>query len=944
MSLIEARALRLFDRFVDMSPEERARELADLRKEDEDLHNALKALLDADDCATPIERAPIEAIASCMRLVEAPADDRLGRRVGAWRIVGAIGHGGMGSVYEVERADGQFSQRAALKYVKADASSTQLESAFIEERNILASLQHPDIVPLLDGGVDEDGRPWFVMHRVDGDPIDVWCDSKSLTLRQRIELLITVCDAVSYAHSRGIIHQDIKPSNILVTVDGKTQLLDFGLSMLAAEGKKHRRLAVTSGYCAPEVMAGGSLGFGVDVYALGVLLYQLVCGQWPVPLNAIRHQPRPMSALALYMTSSMLARHGEKDAQVLSRKVRGALDSIALRCVETLASERYESVADLQRDLRSWLTGHPVAAHKGGRWYLMRCFVQRHVAASVVVLSMLVSLGVFASLYAWQHLRAAHESVASSHADRLLESTLGMATLSGLGDAPLSSAVMLERSEVYLRGESLDDHKDVRSRGLSVIARSWAAIGDYAKAEKLTKEALDLGQANTLLTAFNLSTLAQVQNHQARHREAEGTAKNGLALLKMRLSDQHRLAYARLLNQVAIAQSGRGDSRAAFQTLSLAITEAEQLPPGGGNAVVAQLLIQRGGWYRLRLRMAESEVDLLRALALAEKEEPVIADDARESLIRTVRASRQPGREKRSLALANMLLANRQRTLGYRHPQTGVAWSELAFVRLLNADDPGAEEAILHAESILRESLSETHPAYARACIARAHLDALEGRQEESLVAVRKGIDIYSASYGELHEFTLEAKFLLASLYWQEFTRGGRIEKRGQALDLLRKTIEDSVKAHGGVPAIHRLAYATLLANAGESASAAEQLRIARQDAINQYGKDSQESLHIRSTELSMAIDSETQADGMDRSFSDLIADLGKIDTLYAHAMAHSAWLEYGRWLGKQGRRDDARRALREARNEAVKAGQPAWIEKADLRLSELDTVGTTTK
>lgn len=937
MSLIEARAMRLFDRFVDMSPEERASKLAALKQEDADLYAALKALLDADDCATPIERAPIEAVASRMRSVETPVADCLGRRVGAWRIVGVIGHGGMGSVYEVERADGQFNQRAALKYVKTDASSTQLQSAFIEERNILASLQHPDIVPLLDGGVDEAGQPWFVMHRVYGEPIDAWCDGKSLTIRQRIELLVTVCDAVSYAHSRGIIHQDIKPSNILVTADGKIQLLDFGLSMLAAEGKDHRRLAVTSGYCAPEVMTGGSLGFGVDVYALGVLLYQLVCGQWPVPLHAIRHQPRPISDLVLEITPSVLAKRGAKDVQGIARKVRGALDSIALHCVETLPSERYESVADLQCDLRNWLADRPVAVHEGGRWYLMRCFVRRNVVASVVVVALLASLGVFTSLYAWQYLRAEHERVASSHADRLLESTLGMATLSGLGDTPLSSAAMLEKSEAYLRGNVLDDHAEVRSRGLSVIARNWAAIGDYRRAEKLAKEALDLGGSDALHTAFNLSTLAQVQNQQAKYAEAERTAEEGVGLLKVKLSDQHRLAYARLLNQVAIAQSGRGDSSSAFRTLSLAIAEAQQLSPLSGNAVVVQLLTQRGTWYRWRLRMAASETDLLRAVDLAQKEDVVIADDARESLIRTVRAARQPGREKRSLALADMLLASRQHTLGYRHPQTGVAWSELAFIRLLNADNPGADEAIRHAQSILGASLGETHPAYARTLIAKANLDALEGRPDDAIRDAEKAIAIYKASYGDTHEFTLEAKFFLASRYWAESSRTGNVEKRTQASDLIGRTINDSVQAHGGVPAIHRLAYATLLANAGESNAAADQLRMARKDAAEQYGAGSQESLHIRSTELSWMIDGDADTGEIDRAFASLVADLGKLDTLYARAIAHSAWLDRARWLSGQGRPDEARQALLRAKDEAIKAKQPAWISVADLRLSELD-------
>jgi len=282
--------------------------------------------------------------------------------------------------------------------------------------------------------------------------------------------------------------------------------------------------------------------------------------------------------------------------------------------------------------------------------------------------------------------------------------------------------------------------------------------------------------------------------------------------------------------------------------------------------------------------------------------------------------------------------------LGYRHPQTGVAWSELAFIRLLNADDPGAGEAIRQAQSILKKSLGQAHPAYARTLIAQANLDALEGRPDDAVRETEKAIAIYRASYGDTHEFTLEAKFFLASRYWAEFSRTGNVDKRTEALELIGRTIDDSVRAHGGVPAIHRLAYGTLLANTGKSSEAADQLRIARKDAAEQYGAGSQESLHIRSTELSWMIDANKDAGEIDRAFAPLVADLEKLDTLYARAIAHSTWLERGRWLSGQGRRDEARQALLKAKEEAVKAKQPAWISVADLRLSELDSAPTAMK
>jgi len=942
MSSVEARALRLFDVYVDLPAAERAASLAALRAADLELHGALAALLSADACARPLDRAPIEAAMARMQLedeADLAADRRLGTQVGPWRIVGVISRGGMGMVYRVERADGQYAQTAALKYVRADVSSPDLVAAFLEERNVLASLRHPDIVPLLDGGVDAEGQPWFVMQQIDGETIDRWCDDHELSVRQRVELFLHACDAVVYAHGRGILHQDIKPSSLLVTPDGRTQLIDFGLSMpLAPEaGDGRRRLAVTSGYAAPEVLRGDAPGFGVDVYALGVLLVQLLCGQWPVPPNAPRHVPRPPSALAAQAGPAVLAARGVGGRRALARQLRGELDSIALRCVEADPDDRYARVEDLRHDLRNWLSGRPVAAYGDGVIYRLRCLVRRHAPlAAAAGLVAVASLG-FGGLWLWQQWHAERERIAASHVDRLLESALGVATLSGLGDMPLTPAALLERSEASLRDEATQQHPDARARGLSVLARSWAALGDYGRAERLAREAGALASGNTLLTAFNQATLAQIQNAQAHHAEAEASVHEGLALLPLRLSGQHRLAHARLLNERALAQSGQGDSRAAFETLAAAIAEAEKLPPYLGDAVVARLLTQRGTWYRWRSRMDESAADLLRAISLTQTSDPVIADDARQSLVRTIRASRRPGRESRSLQLAEELLASRRHTLGERHPQTGSAWAELAFIRLLNTDNAGAQTAVDNARGILQEALGDTHPALARVCVAQAFVLLLAGRIDEAIAQTRRGLEIYRASYGSHHEFALEAAFLLASLRWGQFSRTGDEGARQEAIELSRATIDESVAAHGDVAAVHRLAYAQLLAGAERYSEASEQLQRARADALRQYGRDSQEMLHIRSAEISIAVDGGGEPEWIERSFAMLLADLERVDTLYARAIAHSVQLTRGGWLRKQGRGGEARIALLRARDEAVKAGQPGWIAVADLRLRELD-------
>ena len=945
MSSVDARALRLFDNYVDMSPAQREGSLAALQREDPDLHSALLVLLQADACIQPIDRAPVAAIAARMQMdSDTASDERIGKQAGSWRIVGIIGHGGMGTVYRVERVDNQYKQTAALKYVRAEVSSHNLIEAFLDERNVLASMSHPGIVPLLDGGVDEDGQPWFVMQEVDGEPIDQWCNRKKLPIRDRVELFMRACDAVVYAHARGILHQDIKPSNLLVTQDGHVQLLDFGLSIPVAGGVERKRLAVTSGYTAPEVMRCDPPGFGVDIYSLGVLLSRLLFGQWPVSLNSSIQKPYSVADMVEQMTPSMLAERGVSNQRSMKGVVSGELESIVLHSIEADPGDRFASIDQMRTDLQNWLTGYPVASYGGGYLYRIRRFARRHAYLSATLAVAVCALIAIGSLFLWQRSQAEREQVAASHVDRLLESSMGMATLSGLGDIPLTPAAMLQRSEDHLRRESLPEQADVRSRGFSVLARSWAVIGDYAKAEELAHEASEQGSDDELLRAFNMATLAQIQNQRAHYAQAEASVRKGQSLLPLGLPGQYRLARVRLLDQLAAAQSGQGKSRDAFHTLSSAISESEKLPPSSGDAVVAQLLTQRGTWYRWRFRMTESEADLQRAIELTKDTDPVIADDARESLVRTVRASRRPGREERSLKLANELLESRTRTLGDQHLQTGVAWSELAFIRLLNADGPGAEQAVANARAILGESIGQQHPTYARTCIAEAFVMSLSGRIDEAIEQAERGLDIYGKSLGSTHEFTLEARFLLASLRWSQFSRTGDEIRRTQATDIMREAIDQSVQIHGVLPAIHRMAYANLLANSGNHVEAAKQLRQAHADAIWQYGEKSQEALHMRSTEISMAIDDDRDPQWMENEFSSLIVDVDSIDTLYARAIAHSAWLERGRWLRKQGRVVDAKEAFVKARDEAERAGQPGWIQVADIKLKELEGEGSTAR
>ena len=220
------------------------------------------------------------------------------RRVGPYQIVDEIGHGGMGEVYRAERIDGQFDQQVAIKLVRVGLGSAFIVERFLHERQILATLNHPNIARLLDGGATDDGVPYLVMELIDGDRIDAYCQANRLSVSERLRIFLQVCAAVQYAHQRLVIHRDIKPGNILVTKDGTPKLLDFGIAkILDPSGDSETTMArpMTPEYASPEQVRGEPITTATDVYSLGVVLYQLLTGRSPYRISNRSHAGQPVA-------------------------------------------------------------------------------------------------------------------------------------------------------------------------------------------------------------------------------------------------------------------------------------------------------------------------------------------------------------------------------------------------------------------------------------------------------------------------------------------------------------------------------------------------------------------------------------------------------------------------------------------------------------------------
>lgn len=379
----------LFGELRDCEDAEREARLAELRRDDPARCAELESLLAAAARAGAFLDTPPTP----------PGDgDLAGQRVGVYRLIRELGRGGMGAVYLAERDDGQYRQQVAVKLIRPDLNAPDLVERFRAERQILADLRHPHIATLLDGGSREDGRLYLVLEYVAGEPIDVHCRSRSLSLEQRLALFTRVCEAVQHAHEQGVIHRDLKPANILVTAGGEPRLLDFGVARLLSPDPGQSLTGdnpapMTPAYAAPEQLRGTMVTPATDVYALGLILFELLTGK-----------PPHASPLARLEPAAGAPRPSHAVAPSLRRRLRGDLDSIVARALDPEPTARYATVAALLEDLDRQRRQLPVRARGDGPVYRLGKFLGRHrLHGGLVALAGLVLLGGSMIPAAWFH-------------------------------------------------------------------------------------------------------------------------------------------------------------------------------------------------------------------------------------------------------------------------------------------------------------------------------------------------------------------------------------------------------------------------------------------------------------------------------------------------------------------------------------------------------------
>jgi eukaryotic-like serine/threonine-protein kinase len=659
---------------------------------------------------------------------------RLETRIGPWRLVAELGHGGMGAVYLAERVDGQFEQRAALKVVRNPLTlDDHLLRRFREERRILAGLEHPNIARLLDGGVTPEDVPWFAMEYVAGSPITDHARRRNLSVAARLRLLLAACEAVQYAHQNLVVHRDLKPSNLLVTDDDQVKLLDFGIArLLDDDAAEHSANVPTDGrmmtptYASPEQLRGDAITVASDIYSLGVILFELLTGQTPHARNG-----RTAQDLARALCDTEPPLPSTVVPPTAGRRLRGDLDAIVAKALSRDARNGYSSVASLADDLRRYLESRPVLARGSAPFYRARRLVRRHRLAAVTSTIALAAL-LFALTVALVQARRANRErdAARREADRAEQVAAFLSNVFRLADpnvalgetitlaAALDSATSwldrdlasapgpradvawtlggifgaLGRNEAHRR--LMDSVLAIQEREygpsdprlgvtLAAIAEAMRGQGRLAASEPLLRRALALQRGAPAVTPseldHTLNMLALSLRDQGRLDEAESLLHEALAISR-REAARHPLGLHRTMTNLAHVLLAQGRFIEAERLYSDVLT-ARRTYWGAAHPEVANALINLGGAVGWQRRFTNAEQLFMEGLAMRRQLQGSGHPEVGVDLAGLAGLYRRWGRLERAAETYVEALAIQRATLGDAHPLTRMTADSLEALR-----------------------------------------------------------------------------------------------------------------------------------------------------------------------------------------------------------------------------------------------------------------------
>ncbi len=715
-------------------------------------------------------------------------------RVGPYRILKVLGEGGMGTVYLAEQRE-PIRRRVALKVIRRGAVAPDEVRRFEVERQALALMNHPNIAQVFDAGTTEDGEPYLAMEYVPGPPITDYCDNKRLSVRQRLELFLEVCEGMQHAHQKRILHRDIKPSNVLVTETLNlaerdrpvVKVIDFGVAKSLDQPLTDETLYTgawligTPPYWSPEMVLAARGGLDIDtrsdVYALGVLLYQLLAGVLPFTadnvmnlLGAITDEEpmspsRRLASLDEETRETTAAQRRRSRARALAAALEGDLDWICLRAIAKERSRRYGSVAELAADVERHLAHLPVVASPPSPIYRAHKFFRRNLAW--VVPTALMVLALLGGLVA--RTREAERANREAEASRQIsEFLIELFEVSDPGEArgsTITAREILGRGAERIRGE-LVGQPLTHARLLDTIGKVYSQLGLYEPAAPLLEEALGLRQQhlgkNHLHVASSLFNLGFLYEEQGDYEGAETLYRQALAIRERALGEEHPEVAQALRSLANIYRFlGRYEEAETLFQQALAINERLSGPDDVG---VAESLRGLATINYIKGDYEESEALYRRALVIKEralgKDHPEIAD----YLNNLANIYFQQNRYELAADFYERALKLGEQALGPDHPEVATDSVNLALVYQEQNRFSEAEAIYRRALPSLEKALGQNHPRVAHCMTNLADLHRRQGRPEEAERLLVQSLAIFEKALGSDHFFVADSLFGLAQI------------------------------------------------------------------------------------------------------------------------------------------------------------------------------------
>jgi serine/threonine-protein kinase len=716
-------------------------------------------MLDAGAAMGVLDQPVLERAARLDEVAQPAAASLVGQRFGDFRLLRLIGEGGMAAVFLAEREGRDFQQQVAVKVLRRGLYGEAEQRLFQREQRALATLSHPNIAHLIDGGVTAAGVPYLVLEYVDGRPITAHAAAAALGLRERIALVVEACQAVAAAHRRLIVHRDLKPSNILVDTEGRIKLLDFGIAKLLDEPGDVQRtgtVALTPGYAAPEQFGDAPATTATDVFALGVVLHELLLGARPGDDPPTRPSTR--------VDESGLARSGlPMQPNGLRTALRGDLDNVMLKALEPEPSRRYPGAAALADDLQRHLDSRPVLAHPPSRWYRARKFIARHRGGAAV--SVVLALGLAASLglALWQARVAREEAERANRVRDFLVAVFDTAR-AGLPDdqrpTPQSLAAAAGRRMQTETGLGPRTRLELHR----TLAEVWLSLSAYDDAAREIDAAL--ATAGPMGDPGDLAELRLIRGEVATRRGQLDAAREDAEYALAHVRGDRTALRVRALSLDGFLHVQRGEFDPAIDSLRAAHRLAESTS-GPGSEVALSAAFELAHGLALAIRWAEAR-DVLQPAVAAWREAGLPSDARFVRALGSLAVARDAlGDSAEGERALREVLELKRKVFAPDHVSVASTLRDLAYLAARRGGHAEAQELMGQSRAIFVAHFGTDHDEVAKVADALGTILLNQRRFDEATTSYREAIAICERAQ-LTGEVCLRAHYNLGMAYYRQ--------------------------------------------------------------------------------------------------------------------------------------------------------------------------------